>query len=133
VTDALIGSRINIAYDDQNEAFASYLPVDGTVSRRCAALTGPTDWYLVDLDEPINYQHATSSLGPFSPLIIPRVLVRSRWSEVPLGATDAEPSAFLLLVRDDQKILSDPLTVQHFLHICWVRCRVLLAKEQAPT
>jgi hypothetical protein len=133
VTDALIGSRIHIAYDDQNEAFASYLPVDGTVSRRCTASTGPTDWYLVDLDEAIHYQHATSPPGPFSRLIVSSVLVRSRWNEVPLGAANTEPSAFLLLVRDDQKILSDPLTVQDFLHVCWVRCRVRPAKERTPT
>ena len=58
MTDDFIGSRVRLEYDDHGEGFARHLPVAGRVVRRCTAATGPADWYLVELDEPLDYQHA---------------------------------------------------------------------------
>ena len=123
MTDAFIGSSVRLEYHDQNESFANYLPIDGTVSRRCTATTGPTDWYLVELREPIDYQHHVGPGYQFKRLIIPQVLIRSRWSGEPLGP-HTEPSVFLLLVSETQEVPQGPLAIDEFIHICWARCRV---------
>jgi len=129
VTDAFIGSRVCIQYDDQNESFARYLPVEGTVSRRCTATAGPTDWYLIDLAVPIDYAGDASPSGQLKQGVFPQVLVRSRWKDVRLDM-DAEFSVFLLLVRNDQRVPADPIDIEEFSHVCWARCRILAAPSQ---
>ena len=37
--ETLLGSRVRLEYDDQNESFSRYLPVEGTISHRCVAAT----------------------------------------------------------------------------------------------
>jgi hypothetical protein len=124
MTDALIGSRVRIDYDDQNESFATHLPAYGTVIERCTATTGADDWYLVELEEPLDYQHQTGPHFQFERLIVSRVLVRSRWRGEPLGPTTS-PSVFLLLVSDGRAVDPACLKIADFIFICWARCRVL--------
>jgi hypothetical protein len=120
--ETLLGSRIRLEYDDQNESFARYLPVEGTISRRCIAAAGPEDWFVVELDEPIDYQ---GEVGPeLQRIVVPRVLIRSRWPSVPIGR-GASPSVFLLLARQSQELAEQGLIIDDFIHVCWARCRVL--------
>jgi hypothetical protein len=53
----LVGRRVRLDSYDQDESF---LPVGGTVRRRCATTTGIDDWYLVDLAEPIELSASSS-------------------------------------------------------------------------
>ena len=128
--DAFVGSQVRLEYYDQNESFASYLPIDGTVSRRCTADTGPTDWYLIELRRPIDYQHQVGPYYQLTRLIIPRVLIRSRWVGEPLGP-NTEPSVFLLLVSEDQDVPQGPLAIDAYIHVCWARCRVITAAPRS--
>lgn len=123
MTDALIGARVRIDYDDQNESFATYLPAFGSVTERCTATTGPDDWYLVELEKPLDYQHQTGPHFEFTRLDISRVLVRSRWLGESLSPTTS-PSVFLLLVSDDQVVDPKCLNVDDYIFICWAHCRV---------
>jgi len=121
MTDDLIGMRVRIDYDDHNESFATCLPVSGTVVARCTATTGPDDWYLVELDEPLDYQRQIGPHFQFERLVIPRVLVRSRWRDEPLGR-DSSPSVFLLLVSEDKTVDPERLDDEEYLFVCWARC-----------
>ena len=123
MTDALIGVRVRLDYDDHNESFATYLPAFGMVVDRCTATTGPDDWYLVELEQPLDYQHQVGPHFEFKRLIIPRVLVLSRWLGEPLSRTSSA-SVFLLLVSGDQAVDPASLIVDDFIFICWARCRV---------
>lgn len=123
---AFVGCRVRLDYHDHGESFARHLPVEGTVSRRCTASTGPDDWYLVELDEPIDFQHPTGPHYRFERLVVPRVLIRSRFAGEPLGP-DSEPSVFLLLVGEGQEVPEGPLEIDAYVHVCWARCRVLQA------
>ncbi len=118
----LLGVRVHLDYDDQNESFANHLPVEGVISKRCSATSGPGDWYLVELDAPFDYQHKA---GPhqFKRLSIPRVLIRSRWVAEPISLRTS-PSVFLLLVAADQGVPSDLLALDEFIHVCWARCHL---------
>jgi hypothetical protein len=55
--------------------------------------------------------------------MIPRVLIRSRWANEPLGP-DSDASVFLVLVSADQDIPQGPLDIGAYIHRCWARCRV---------
>lgn len=123
MTDDLIGVRVRIDYDDQNESFATRLPALGTVTARCTSTTGPDDWYLVELEKPLDYQHQIGPHFQFKRLDISRVLVRSRWLGEPLSPTTSS-SVFLLLVSDDQAVDPKYLNVDDYIFICWARCRV---------
>jgi hypothetical protein len=124
--DTPIGSRIRLDYDDQNESFARCLPVEGTISRRCFTAIGPDDWYLVELDQPIDYQRESSSRSESRGLVAPRVLIRSRWANMPIGP-GASPSVFVLLVQQSQEVPEYGLVIDDFIHACWARCHVLTA------
>ena len=124
--ETLLGSRVRLEYDDQNESFSRYLPVEGTFSHRCVATTGPEDWLLVELDEPIDYEHEVDPHRQPGRLIVPRILIRSRWADMPIGP-GASPSVFLLLVRQSQEVPAHGLVTDDFIHICWARCHVLPA------
>jgi hypothetical protein len=121
--EELLGTRVRLEYDDHNESFSTYLPVEGVVSKRCTATAGPDDWYLVDLDKPIDYQHKVGPHSQFKRLIIPRVLIRSRWVGVPI-ARGASSSVFLLLVAEQQSVHSNALATDDFIYACWARCHV---------
>ena len=124
MVDTLVARRVRIHYDDQAESFAAYLPVEGIVSRRCASTAGPTDWYLIDLSRPLEYERGLAESSQLERLTIRQVLVRSRWPGMPLRH-DTEPSVFLLLVRDDQEVPHDPIAIGEFIHVCWARCKIL--------
>jgi len=119
-----IGHRVRLEYDDQNESFARHLPIEGTISLRCTESTGPNDWLLVELDELIDCEHEVGPSSQVQRLIIPRVLIRSRWADMPI-APGASPSVFLLLVRQFQEVSESGLIVDDFIHACWARCHVL--------
>jgi hypothetical protein len=123
MTDALIGSRVRLEYDDQNEAFAANFPVDGTIRKRCTASTGADDWYLVKLDQPIDYQHQVGPHYQFRRLLVPHVLIRSRWADEALGVTTS-PSVFLLLISDGQAVPDIGIEIDAYVHASWARCRV---------
>jgi hypothetical protein len=127
---AMVGSRVRLEYEDQNESFEIHLPVEGTVSRRCTATTGPDDWYLVELDEPIEYQHEVGPKFHFVRLVVPKVLIRSRWEGVPISPTTS-PSVFLVLVHEDQTLPDKSVVIEDLIHVCWARCTVAAASQLA--
>jgi hypothetical protein len=124
--EILLGQRVRLEYDDQNESFARHLPVEGTISRRCIAAAGSDDWLLVELDAPIDYEPDAGPGARIERLAVARVLIRSRWSEMPVGP-GASPSVFLLLVRPSQEVPESGLIIGDFIHACWARCHVLRA------
>lgn len=124
--EAAIGRRVRLEYEDQNESFARHLPVEGRISRRCTESTGPEDWLLVQLDGPIEYQREVDPGSQSERLTVQRVLIRSRWADMPIGP-GVSPSVFLLLVRQSQEVSESGLIVDDFIHACWARCHVLPA------
>jgi hypothetical protein len=124
--DIPIGSRVRLEYDDQNESFARCLPVEGTISHLCFTAIGPDDWFLVELDQPIDYQHEVGPRFDSQRLLVTRVLIRSRWANMPIGP-GVSPSVFVLLVQQSQEVPEYGLVIDDFIHVCWARCHVLPA------
>ena len=112
----LIGSELCVGYSDQNESFAAFMPLCGTVQRQVAIQDWGTDWLVLLLDEPFTYQTFSEHEG-YRGHHVSHLLVRSRWAGHPIGGD--QTSVFVSLdlhhVLDQQRayLASD------FLLVCW--------------
>ena len=102
-----VGARLRIEYLDQNEAFAESLPTSGVV-RRMLKTSDSSAWYLLDLDDPVEYIGNTYE----------RIVVRSRWAGHELGETEPT-SVFIALIRDSSLLDKDPTPVDNLELIAW--------------
>ena len=113
-----VSQRVRIEYADQNEAFASLLPRSGVITRRCSDIAGNSDWCLLRLDEPFEYQLKVGEPFRHRLLHVGHLLVRSREAGHAVGET--EPTAvFILLVDDTQVPVQDPFNPTSYVHIAW--------------
>ena len=110
--------RVRIEYADQNDEFASLLPRSGLLRGSCRDIHGNSDWCLVKLDEPFDYQFKVGEPFRFQLMHVDHFLIRSRWADHAIGA--AEPtSVFILLVDDSQGPVPDPFDPASYVHIAW--------------
>ncbi len=115
------GTRVRVEYFDQNEAFASCLPRTGTIVGRRAASAGAEDWYLLELDEPVEYQHKLAGSPGFRLVTAGHFLIRSRWPGFRVGRS--EPAAvFILLVEGNDPLPGDTFAPEDFVHAAWGMC-----------
>lgn len=120
--------RVRLEYSDQNESFAPCLPREGTILKRIAS-SNVDDWYLVGLDQPIEYQIKVGEPYKFKLVETSHLLIRSRWADHAIG--DDEPtSVFLLLVEPEQLPLSTPLDIEQYHHVAWGMCHTLSKAAQ---
>jgi hypothetical protein len=82
---SLIGARLKIEYDDQNESFAPLLPRRGVIMRQLRAEQDVDDWFLIKLDIPFDYQIKNPASSAFTLLHCENILVRSRWKVIKSG------------------------------------------------
>lgn len=120
---SIVGLRVRLDYFDHGESFSEFMPLSGTITRQCAAVKGPDDWYQVELDSTFAYQQRVGQHYQFKLLNISSVLIRSRWPDMPLSR-ETSPSVFLLLVADGQKLDCGKFQVGDFLHACWATATV---------
>jgi hypothetical protein len=112
----LIGTDLAVGYADQNESFAAYLPRTGTVVRQVTLEDWGSDWLVLQLHEPFEYQLGSLDTG-FRAVTITHFLVRSRWAGYAIGAQ--QTSVFLLLDADHVLDTKEQFRSADFLHICW--------------
>ena len=116
-------TRIRLEYFDQNENFAPCLPREATVLKRVAT-ANVDDWYLVELDQPIEYQIKVGDPYRYRGVETNHLLIRSRWTDNKIG--DIEPtSVFIVLVEREQLPLVTPLQIQQYHHVAWGMCHTL--------
>jgi len=112
----LIGSDLTVGYADQNESFAAYLPRTGTVVRQITLEDWGSDWLVLELHEPFEYQLGSLDTG-FRAARITHFLVRSRWAGHAIGTQ--QTSVFLLLDTDHALESKEQFHSTDFIHICW--------------
>ena len=117
----IVGTRVRLDYFDQNEDFAPLLPRSGTISRQLTSRDGADDWFLVNLDDPFEYQIKVGEGYQYSLLKCDKLLVRSRWADYEVGGKE-ETSVFILLVPDDFLIEKEPIDIDKFHHVAWGMC-----------
>ena len=112
----LIGTELAVGYADQNDAFAAHLPRTGAVVRQIAIDDWGSDWLLLHLNEPFEYQLGSLDTG-FRALAVTHFLVRSRWAGSPIGGQ--QTSVFLLIDPDRVFETKQHYSSADFIHICW--------------
>lgn len=117
-------TRVRLEYGDHNDSFATCLPRTGTIAGRFAAESGPDDWFLVQVDVPIEYRLAPGEPSRFGLFETRHLLIRSRWVGREVGQ-GTETSVFILLVHPSQLPLVSPLRIDEYHHVAWGTCRTL--------
>jgi len=112
----LIGRDLAVGYGDQNESFAAYLPRTGTVVRQIPLEDWGSDWLVLHLDEPFEYQLGSLDTG-FRATAVTHFLVRSRWAGHAIGAQ--QTSVFLLVDADHALDTKQQFRSTDFIHVCW--------------
>ena len=74
-------------------------------------------WYLLQLDEPFDYQHKISEPYVFREMRIGHLLIKSRWEGVKIG--EARTSVFVLLVPDASVFETGKVSSEDFIPACW--------------
>jgi hypothetical protein len=106
------GSRLGLEYFDHNEVFATQLPRDATILRSITSTGGVDDWYLISLDQPVEWDGKAYG----------HMLIRSRDHGFPLGGAK-DVSVFMLLVADPGTLGPDPVDIHRFYLVAWGMAR----------
>lgn len=112
----LIGSELRVGYFDHGESFARFMPLSGVVIRQLALEGGATDWLVLQLAAPLDYQTFSPQCG-YRGHEITHVLIRSRWPEDPIGS--GQTSVFVLLDIEHVFDTKSTYAATDFLHVCW--------------
>jgi len=112
----LIGSDLRVGYSDQNESFASFMPLSGVVTEQLAFENGADDWLVLQLDEPLDYQTFSPQRG-YRGHEVTHILIRSRWQNEPIGKRPT--SVFVLLDIEHVLGTKTSYSANDFLHVCW--------------
>ena len=105
-----------MGYADQNDAFAAHLPRSGTVARQIALEDSGSDWLVLQLADPFEYQLGSPDTG-FRAVTLTHFVVRSRWAGCPIG--EPQTSVFLLIDPDRVLDTKNSFRSTDFVHIAW--------------
>ncbi len=113
----MIVNQVKVEYDDQNESFRHLLPRSGLIVREVSLEDWNAGWYLLQLDEPFDYQHKIAEPYAFREMRIGHLLIKSRWEGMKIGK--ARTSVFVLLVPDVSVLETGTVSSKDFIHACW--------------
>jgi hypothetical protein len=111
----LIGSAF-VVTDSDNSNFATYLPRAGRAVRQIALEDWGSDWLILRLHNPFEYQFGSLDTG-FRAVRIEHFIVRSRWAGHPIGSQST--SVFVLLDTDRLLNTNKMFRSADFLHATW--------------
>lgn len=119
-SETSVTQRVRIEYFDQDEAFSPFLPRSGALVRQYGDVHGNRDWFLMELDEPLEYQYQLTigepnSSGSFTSTTFSFVHVGwgTRW---------VLTSVFVLLVDQATGEVADPFDPASYVHVAWGMC-----------
>jgi hypothetical protein len=115
----LIGGDFTVS-DADNSTFAAYLPRTGTAVRQIALEEWGSDWLVLQLHKPFDYQLGSLDTG-FRGVRITQFILRSRLVGQPIGSEWT--SVFVLL--DPDHLLDTKLHFRStdFIHVTWAMIR----------
>lgn len=115
-------ARVRIEYADHNEGFAASLPVTGRLARPLFASDDPRPWWVVDLDDTIEYQLKIGDPYQFRLVQSGELVIGTREQNRAIGGSEPTHVHILLPLRADATEGSD-LRVEEFYHVAWGVCR----------
>jgi hypothetical protein len=115
-------TRVKIAYADQNEAFARCLPATGRLERSLTADNDPRLWWVVALDEPLEYQLKVGEPFQYRLITTRELVIGSRVLGQEVGQ-DQTASVHILLPLNQAATIGDRLRTSDFHHAAWGVCQ----------
>jgi hypothetical protein len=88
------------------------LPRRGTITEQRESTDGIKDWYVLEFDEPFDYQKVFESPQRWKLIVVSKVLVRSRWRGYPIGGE--ETATFILVPPDEATLGQEKIDVKAF-------------------
>jgi len=107
------GKRVRLEYGDQNDAFESILPREGRILSRHRT-DNVDDWYLVELDNPFDYEGKENQ----------QILIRSRWQGRKIGRLGVT-SVFVLLINKKEDVSKPEINIENFNHVVWAEAKII--------
>jgi len=118
IKEEIIGTKISIEYFDQNEEFANILPRSGLITQKLKSSDSIDNWFVIDLDEPFEYQMKIGEPFQFKLLHCNKLLIRSRWEGKEIGGNE-DTSIFIFLITDETLLDNGIINIDNFYHIAW--------------
>src|SRR6267154_2357699 len=113
--------RVRIEYADQNEGFRASLPASGVLDRKLTADNDSRPWWVVALDQPLQYQLKVAEPSEYRLVEARQLVVGSRASGHEVGGrTPAAVHIMLPLTAEATK--GERLRTSDFFHIAWGVC-----------
>lgn len=112
--------RVRIEYLDHNDAFARLLPVSGTVIQALTNHEGPAIWWVVRLDQQMEYQLGADGTG-HRLLSVSEIVVTSRWEGYEVGG-DEPTSVHILLPLEQSATMGPSYQPEAFYAVAWGMC-----------
>jgi hypothetical protein len=110
-------------------SFAAFLPPTGTAVRQIALEDWGSDWLVLRLHNPFEYQLGSLETG-FRAVRIEHFIVRSRWAGHPIGSHST--SVFVLLDIDQLLDTKELFRSADFLHVTWALISHVDSSPQTP-
>jgi hypothetical protein len=114
--------RVRIEYFDQNEQFGKLLPVRGYLRRSLTGAHGRR-WWVVDLDQPLEYQRKVGEPFRFEVIRTSELVIGSRRQGHEVGETEPTSVHILVPLGLDATQAGD-LELTRFDHVAWGICHV---------
>lgn len=102
----IIGHKFILKPED-GEGFPDFiknLPRHGIITGQRESTDGNCDWYILEFDEPFEYQKEHNNPKRWELITVSKVLVRSRWQGYPIGG---EETSVFILVPPHEEMLSN--------------------------
>ena len=119
---ARAGLRVKIEYADQNEGFASCLPVTGQLSHILNTDNDPRPLWVVDLDTPLEYQLKVGEPHEYRLITTHQLVIGSRAEGEDIGSRQSA-AVHILLPLVNSATLGQRLRTPEFYHAAWGMCR----------
>jgi hypothetical protein len=108
VQNAIVGREVWLEYFDQNVTFArAFTPQYCKVLERFSGVGGQDDWYLVELEIPLEYKGVEYG----------NLMIRSRWIGGLIGSKEAT-AVFIVLVPDPNAV-TRPFKMDRSQYVAW--------------
>lgn len=127
----MINSIIRIEYFDQNEEFSRFLPRTGKIIQQLIDEHGHSNWFLVKLDSPFEYQLKAGDNFQFRLINCDKLLIRSRWKDQEINL-QKKTSVFIMLIPDEKNLLTVPIKINEYIHIAWGKAMIEKKQEPSP-
>ena len=118
--DTIIGTRVRIDNSD-NENFGQCLPRIGRVTQRLNTPSNTNSWYLVELEDPFDWQIKIADPFVFRGLYCDKIVIGSRWKNHHIGETEPT-SVYTLLIPDKEILKQENIPLEKLYHVSWCMC-----------